>query len=419
MRYALLIRLLAPLFFVFAWWRGRSEPAWREHWPQRRGWVTPARTPEPLWIHAASVGEVNSAAGLLAAISAQWPQQPLYLTAFTPTGVARLRELVPQADVSLLPLDVPAYWQRCFARIKPRALVVLETECWPHLLLACQQRSVPVLWLSARLGESSLKGMPRVFGRALLQRALSQVHAIACQGEADVQRFKALGAPASRVQAVGSLKQDLQIAPVLLQQAADWRARLGDRPVWLAASTHEGEEQIVLQAQQALRAQQPDALLLLAPRHPRRCDQVAQLIQAQGLSYCRRSDNPHAGDAAVYLIDTLGELLLFYAVCDIAFVGGSLVPVGGHNLLEPALLGKPVLCGKHLDSCRDVAQALSAAGGLQLVSDAASLGHAVLGLIEQPAQRSQMGAANQAHAESLRGAVQRSLTLLAPFLPPT
>ncbi|MGJ8669227.1 MAG: 3-deoxy-D-manno-octulosonic acid transferase [Oceanococcus sp.] len=416
MRYALLIQLLAPLFFVFAWWRGRREPAWREHWPQRRGWVPVAHTASPVWLHAASVGEVNSAASMLRAIQTQYPQLPLYLTAFTPTGVSRWQALAPGAVVSLLPLDVPVYWRRFFQRVQPRALLVLETECWPHLLLACQQQQVPVSWLSARLGASSKTGMPRLFGRQLLQRALQDVQVIAAQTETDADRFAALGARADRISVVGSLKQDLSIAVDLPVRAQAWREGLQRTQVWLAASTHEGEERIVLEAHQQLLQQYPDALLLLAPRHPRRADEVAGLLDAVGLSWQRRSNVQQPQDEQVFLLDTLGELLFFYATCDVAFVGGSLVPIGGHNLLEPAALNKPILSGPHLHTCADTAQPLQALGALQIVLDAASLFYTLRSCLDNSEDCQRRGQAAGQYAASQRGALQRSMELLAPLL---
>lgn len=415
MRYALLIRLALPLFFVFAWWRGRHEPAWREAWRERRGEV-PITTDRPLWIHAASVGEVNSAAGLLREIQLRWPDLPLLLTAFTPTGLDRLRELAPRATHSLLPLDFPRYWRRFFDRADPRALVVLETECWPNMLKACHQANRPVLWLSARLGESSSAGMPRLFGRSLLNQVLKPVRAFAAQTEQDAQRFQALGAPAANIKTVGSLKQDLQIDPKLRSQASSWRAQQGRGSMWLAASTHAGEELVAITAHKALLKRDEQALLLLAPRHPRRADELEALLLSQGLRLARRSQTDETAEADVYLIDTLGELLFFYAACDFCFVGGSLVEIGGHNLLEPAALARAMLTGPNLHSCQRDASALAQRGALKIVQDANELQAAVVSLAEDGNQRVSAGAAAEVYAKSQGGALARSLELLAPLL---
>ena len=418
MRYRLLIHVLTPLALAFMWWRGRREPAWRENWAQRWGRNLPAaQTPQrPLWIHAASVGEVNSAASLLAAVQQRWPQCPLFLTAFTPTGVARWRELVPAARVSLLPLDLPAAMHRFVASVKPRALVVLETECWPHMLDACGRREVPIIWLSGRLGASSVTGMGKLFGKARLRRAFAQVSALGVQTVEDEQRFVALGAPAERVQVTGSLKFDFTLDAGLEARAQAWREPVQGRPLWLAASTHAGEEEAALRAHQAVLQAHPQALLVLAPRHPRRRAEVESVIGQTAMAWCLRSSAQRPRDEAVFVVDTLGELMLFYAACDVAFVGGSLVPVGGHNLLEPAALGKPVLCGPHVHSCADIAAALEQAGALQRVEDAGSLAAAVVRCLSDGATRHGMGLAGQAFARRNRGALTRSLELLAPLL---
>ncbi len=418
MRYRLLIHVLTPLALAFMWWRGRKEPAWRDNWAQRWGRNLPAApAPQrPLWIHAASVGEVNSAVSLLAAVQKRWPECSLYLTAFTPTGAARWRELVPAARVSLLPLDLPAAMRRFVTAINPRALVVLETECWPHMLDACGQREVPVIWLSGRLGESSVGGMRKLFGQARLRRAFAQVAALGVQTREDQQRFVALGAPAQRVEVTGSLKFDLSLDAGLEARAQLWRKPLSGRPVWLAASTHAGEEEAALRAHQVIMQAHPQALLVLAPRHPRRRAEVERVLGEMDMAWCLRSADQVPREEAVFVVDTLGELMLFYAACDVAFVGGSLVPVGGHNLLEPAALGKPVVCGPYVESCADIAAALEQAGALQRVGDAATLANTVSRALGDDDARQRMGQAGQEFARRNRGALSRSLELLAPLL---
>ena len=419
MRYRLLIYLLTPLALAFMWWRGRKEPAWREGWAQRWGRDLPQADDAqqaPLWIHAASVGEVNSAASLLAEVQQRWPHCPLYLTAFTPTGVARLRALVPAARVSLLPLDLPGAMARFVSTLRPRALVVLETECWPHMLEACARRNVPVIWLSGRLRASSVSGMHRLFGQALLHRAFAGIQAWGVQSTDDAERFKALGAPDERVQVTGSLKFDLNIPSDLTERAQQWRAHVGERPLWLAASTHAGEEELVVEAHQAVRAVYPDALLVLAPRHPRRRAEVEAVLQGAGQDWRLRSESATPEAASVYLVDTLGELMLFYAACDVAFVGGSLVPVGGHNLLESAALGAPVITGAYVDSCADVAAALEQEGALLRVNAEQTLTARVLQCLDDEPARQRMGHAGQTFARRNRGALARSLELLAPLV---
>jgi 3-deoxy-D-manno-octulosonic-acid transferase len=409
------LRLLLPVFFCFIWWRGRAEPAWRLNWRQRLGRM-PARRDHPLWVHAASVGEANSAASFFTQLQRDHPELPLHLTAFTPTGAARLAELVPAAQVTLLPLDLPWVLRRYINALNPRAFVVLETECWPNLLRLCAQREIPVLWLSGRLSAKSVRRYPQVFGARLLADALATVKAFGVQTDADRQGFEALGAPAERVHVAGSLMLDLQLPADLQERAADWRRPLGARPIWIAASTHAGEEAAVLSVHAQLRQIYPKALLLLAPRHPRRAEEVQALIAAQGLSFVRRSGGEELQDAAVLLIDTLGEILFFYAAADAAFVGGSLVPVGGHNLLEPAALALPIFCGPHLQSCRDIADGLAAQGALICVSSTQQLQENLQRCFDDPARAQNMGRTGAAYAAANRGSVARSLALLQPYL---
>ncbi len=415
-RYQFLIRLLAPVFFFALWWRGRREPAWRQGWGQRLGRVA-RRTDRPLWIHVASVGEANSALSFLSELQARHPALPVYLTAFTPSGAARLKEIAPRAEVGLLPLDLGGLWRKFLEALGPRAVVVLETECWPNLLRVARQKNIPVLWLSGRLGVQSTRRLPQLFGAQFLRQALAGVAHFGVQTPADLERFTTLGVSPEKISVTGSLKFDLSVPEGLVEQAGRWRREHAQRrPIWLAASTHPGEEEAVLQAHQQLRAIHPRALLVLAPRHPRRSVQIMRLIQRQGLDAVLHSGAQPLGEAAVLLIDSLGQLLWAYAVAEVAFVGGSLVPVGGHNLLEPAALARPILTGPHLDSCRDIATALEQAQALIQVDAAPALGEQLLHVLAEPEQARRMGAAGQQFAARNQGAVARSLKLLEPWL---
>lgn len=415
MRYQLLLRLLLPVFLVLIWWKGRREPAWREGVRQRFG-ALPARSNRPLWIHAASVGEANSAAGLFRYLKTHHPHLPLHLTAFTPTGLDRLQALVPEATVSFLPLDLPLAVERFLGALQPRAAVMLETECWPNLLLACHQRTIPVVWLSGRMSERSLRQYPRLFGRHLLRHAFAPVAHFGMQTEADRQRFAALGAPAARLCVTGTLKYDVPLPEGVEHSARALREEWGRSAVWLAASTHPGEEETVLDAHRQMLERDAQALLVLAPRHPRRRDEVLALIRARKLRVVCRSDQDNLQDAQVLLVDTLGELMLFYAACDLAFVGGSLVRVGGHNLLEPAALGRPIITGPHLQNCQDMADALLNLDAIKLVSDARDLARVLEDFATTPELWRDRGAAAQAFAQANRGALGRSVALIEAYL---
>lgn len=414
MRYRILTVALLPLALAWMWWRGRREPAWRRDWRQRLGhW--PERTDRPLWVHVASVGEANAAAPLLRELAAR--EWPLQLSAFTPSGVAQLRQILPQAQVALLPLDLRGAMQRVLQRVAPRALLILETELWPNCLLACVQAQVPVMWLSARISERSLRGYQRIMGPRLIARSMAAVRMLGAQSSDDARRFQALGLAAACCQVTGNLKSDFRLSASLLPTGQQLRTAWGRSCVWLAASTHPGEEATVLAAHKALRLRVPDALLLLAPRHPRRTGEVIELLQGQGVAFSRHSAGaPPAFTDAVYLIDTLGELPQFYAACDFCFVGGSLVPIGGHNLLEPAALGRAIVTGPHLQSCADTAAALQAAGALQVLAQPEELTVAISMLAAEPERAKTRGRAGVAYVSEQQGALARSLSLLDAVL---
>jgi 3-deoxy-D-manno-octulosonic-acid transferase len=316
--------------------------------------------------------------------------------------------------------------RRCLARLRPRLLIVLETELWPNLLHQAQRTGVPVLIASARVSKRSAGRYQRVPG--LLRAVLAAGVWIGAQTEADAQRFAALGVPPARVSVVGNIKFDRALAPDVTERGAQLRARYGaGRPVWVAGSTHAGEEPIVLAAHRQLLGQQPRALLILAPRYPQRFAAAAAAISAQGFRCLRRSANAAGddappgnasnGDYQVLLLDTLGELADFYAAADVAFVGGSLVPIGGHNLLEPAALGLPVLSGPAQFNAPQIAEALGAQGALTLVHDAEELAAALARLLSDQHARAQQGAAGRAAIEANRGALARLVQLVEELVP--
>ena len=316
-----------------------------------------------------------------------------------------------------MPLSCTSPTCRFLDAERPCAGLILEAELWPNLLQACARRRLPLALVSARLSERSLRRY-RSFAKGLMGRSLRALALIATQTRDDAQHFVQLGAVAERVQVAGNLKFDLQLPSGLAQQAALLRASwLGARRVWVAGSTHAGEEEQVLAAHQQLcdTFAQEAPLLVLAPRHPERFAAVAQLLQRSGLSFARYSEAAQAAQAhtvQVLLLDTLGDLLAAYACCDVAYVGGSLVPVGGHNLLEPAALGKPLLSGPAYFSSPEAARLLLACGALQLVLDAAGLAAALQRSFTNREASAQRGAAGQAVLASNRGAATRTVALL-------
>ncbi len=394
--YSAALTLLTPLAFARLAWKGRSNPDYRARWSERLGFVTTFPVKPRLWIHAVSVGEVIAATPLIHAWQAQHPDWAVLVTTTTPTGSAQLRRMFGETfEHVYLPYDLPGAVRRFFERTQPTRGVIMETELWPNLFAEAKRRSIPLVLANARLSERSLRGYAKV--RPLVADTLHALDWIAARDAHDVARFIALGASPDKVEALGNLKFDLEIAPETRERGAKWREMFGkERLVWIAASTHPGEEEQVLAAHQKIMAQYPDALLLLAPRHPERADVVARLIQAQGFVLAQRSNinvgatNSHnfggrcanlshlQQDVSVVLVDTLGELMDFYAASDVAFVGGSLVPHGGHNPLEPLALGLPVISGENVFNFTEIYAVMQAEDLVTRVNDAESLATAVL-----------------------------------------
>ena len=415
--YTLLLLLALPFASVVVWWRGWRERGYWQGWSARFG-AGPALpgAERGIWLHAVSVGEVQAAGSLVAALRAQWPALPLVVTAATPAGCARARAAFgPDVEVRYAPYDLPVCVRGALRRLRPRLLLIMETEIWPNLLDACARSGVPVLFVSARLSARSTARLRRFAG--LLQPALRTVVTVAAQTAADAARFAALGVAAERTPVCGNLKFDRTPDAQLCATGQALRDRYArGRPLWVAGSTHAGEEAAALTAHAALRAVLPQALLVLAPRHRPRFDEVAQLLDRSGLKWIRRStaaaDALAPDDAAVLLLDSIGELESFYAGADLAFVGGSLAPIGGHNLLEPAALGVATLAGPQQANAPDIARLLEAAGALRIVRDAGELGAALLALYADSAARARMGAAGQAVVAANRGALARVLQLV-------
>lgn len=410
--YTVLLALLTPLILLRLWLKGRALPAYRQRIGERFGHV-PVQ-PVAVWVHAVSVGESLAALPLIEALIARHGARQVWVTTTTPTGSARVQAaLGDRVRHSYAPYDLPWVVARFLARARPQQVVVMETELWPNLFVALKARGIALTIANARLSPRSFRGYSRVAG--FTRRVLQNVHLVAAQSPLDGERFSALGAP--RVEVVGNLKFDLALPATASPLTARIRA-LGAarRPIWAAVSTHAGEESAALAAHAALQQQQPDALLLLVPRHPQRFDEVAAAVHAAGLPLLRRShlevDGAGPSDASVLLGDSMGEMLAMLAAADLAFVGGSLVPVGGHNLLEPAALGLPVIFGPHMHNFLAVRELLLGAHAALEVPDAPALAAAVITLFDDPLRRVQMGEAARAAVAANRGALQRLLGLL-------
>lgn len=421
--YSLLLYLCLPVAFGYFAWRSLREPDYRKGWGERLGFgAITARA--GIWVHAASVGEVQAAVPLVQSLTERHPDHPLLVTVFTPTGRERAEAaLAGIAQVRYLPLDLPGAVGRFLRRAAPRACIIVETEIWPNLLAGCRRSGVPVMFANGRLSERSARYYASAALRPLIGGALAGVAGVAAASREDVQRFVNLGAPAGRVTATGNLKFDLKLPDGLLEEGRGLRHTWGaeQRPVWVAASTHEGEEQAVLDAFERVRAQQPRLLLVLVPRHPQRFDTVASVLHKRGLAYVRHSrGEPVTADCPVVLGDTLGELLSFYAASDLAFVGGTMVEgIGGHNLLEPAALGLPIQVGPHLGGWQTVADWLGDAGALRHTSDPVALAEAVAECLDDEPGRQKAGRAAQQLVHTHSGALERTLLLVPELLATT
>jgi 3-deoxy-D-manno-octulosonic-acid transferase len=369
-------------------------------------------------VHAVSVGEVQASASLVEALLKRFPGIPLVLTTVTPTGRARAQALFGErVEVRYVPIDLPGSVRRFFQRARPQLAIILETEIWPNLYHRCGRLGVPLVLASARISPRSLQRYRRLVG--LFRETLSHGIFIAAQSAADAERFRSIGANPEHTHVVGNIKFDYSHPANIEEKGAAHRRLLGrERPVWVAGSTHAHEEDILLAAHRLLRARHPHALLVMVPRHPPRFGEVAEALRSQGMKYVSwTSGMPAADDTEVFLVDTLGELLGFYAAADVAFVGGSLVPIGGHNLLEPLSLGLPTLSGPNTFNAADIAKLLVECGAVRIVHDAPELAGAIGDLLADPAARTQMGASGRNAIDDNRGAVGRLMKFLEPLLP--
>jgi len=399
--YSLLLYVLLPLIVLRLLWRARSNPEYLRRWDERFAVGQPLPEAERIWIHAVSVGEVVAAVPLVRALQARFPDRRILVTTTTPTGSAELRRRLGEGvDHRYLPLDLPHLMGALLRAVRPRLLMVMETELWPNLFAACRKQGVPVMLVNGRLSARSFQGYRRI--RPLVAGALGVVTALAARSEEDAERFIGLGARPERVRVTGNLKYDLELP------AGGEGIRPLPRPVWIAASTHEGEDERLIAVQGRILERVPDALLILVPRHPERFEAVAELCRAAGMPPARRSRGEQPGpDTRIWLGDTMGELPELFPLARVAFMGGSLVPTGGHNPLEAAAHGLPVLTGPQVFNFREVFDALVQAGGAEVVDDDASLAGRLMALLTDEPERLRRGEAAARVIEENRGAVVR------------
>lgn len=419
--YSLLWRLAMPLVLGRLWWRGLREPGYRKHWNERRGkygargagWHT-------LWIHAVSVGETRAAEPLVDALMALYPHSRILMTHMTPTGRATGKALYAHHGErfvqSYLPYDTVPKLTRFMRHFTPRICILMETEVWPNLISVCKARGITVALVNARLSERSLRSAQRL--GFLMTEAARKLSLVAAQTELDAERVRSLGA--EHVAVTGSIKFDVSVPAAALAKGDFLRQRIdGARPraVLLCASTREGEEALILDAFKAMPARPPGLLLLIVPRHPQRFDEVARLAATRGLTVARRSALGQDGtdlDAGVEVLlgDSMGEMFAYYAACDCAFIGGSLLPLGGQNLIEACAVGKAVLVGAHTFNFALVSDEAVTAGAASRVADATDLLEQARRLLGDDGARAAMGAAGFKFAQQHRGATARTVELL-------
>ena len=411
--YSCVYGLLLPLIVLRLVWRGHAS---RLH--ERFGLV-PSPGQKVIWLHAVSVGETIAAAPLVKALQARYPDYRLCITNTTATGSARTLALFGDSVIHYYnPYDLGVFVGRFLSALRPTICIVMETELWPNMLHQCQQRGIPVIVANARLSAKSAAGYHKV---ARLSRTILQdVHTIAAQNLRDGERFVALGLAEHKLAITGSIKFDLDLNTATREKAAELRARWSDNektPLWIAASTHKGEDEIILLAHQRLRQRHPKARLILVPRHPERFDSVYQLACDSGMNVIRRSTATTPDEWDILLGDSMGELLALLGSADMAFIGGSLVPNGGHNMLEAAVWQIPVLSGPHLFNFQEISELLIDAGGMAVVEDGKGLAEQLTLWFDCPAQRSQAGAAAAAIVAANRGALDKLLGCIDRAMP--
>lgn len=417
--YQVLLYLIQPLIWLRLLLRSRKAPAYRKRWGERYGFCKGKVVPQGILLHSVSVGETLAAVPLVRALRHHYPDLPITVTTMTPTGSERVRSAFGDDVYHVyLPYDLPGSVNRFLKTVDPKLVIIMETELWPNLISKLHQRKIPLIIANARLSERSAAGYQKLgnFVKTMLQK----ITLIAAQNQEDGERFIELGLKRSHLHVTGSLKFDISVTPELAARAVALRRQwAAHRPVWIATSTHEGEETIILETHKKLLAQFPQLLLILVPRHPERFPKAEQLTREAGLKYTLRStDAVPDAQTQVVIGDTMGELMLLYGIADLAFVGGSLVERGGHNPLEAAAHAIPVIMGPHTFNFKNICAKLDQAEGLITVTDSESMATAIASLLNDEDYRRYYGRHAVEVLHENQGALLRLLTLLSPYLPP-
>jgi 3-deoxy-D-manno-octulosonic-acid transferase len=406
--YSCLFYLAIPLILLRLLWRSLKAPAYRRRWRERFAFYNKKFSPGVIWFHAVSVGEAEALFPLVARIQKQHPDVKLLITTTTPTGSARVKAMMQETvEHVYLPYDIPCAVSRFIKCFKPKLAVIMETEIWPNLFACCGKNKIPLYIINARLSEKSARGYQKI--TSLIHPAVAQVSLIAAQTQEDASRFIAIGAAGEQVQTLGNIKFDIEIPQAVLEQGLQLKADLfGGRFVWLIASTHKDEEILFLPVYHAVKQQIPELLLVIVPRHPERFADVEKLCEQHQLNVVMRTAKKKVNtETDVYLADTMGELKMLYAASDIAFVGGSMVPAGGHNILEAAAIGIPVMFGPYMANFKEIAlKALSQDAAVQCQNEN-DIVNTILALYKQPAYRKALASKGKAFVSRNQGAIDR------------
>lgn len=417
--YQVLLYLIQPLIWLRLLLRSRKAPAYRKRWGERYGFCKGKVVPQGILLHSVSVGETLAAVPLVRALRHHYPDLPITVTTMTPTGSERVRSAFGNDVYHVyLPYDLPGSVNRFLKTVDPKLVIIMETELWPNLISKLHQRKIPLIIANARLSERSAAGYQKL--GSFVKTMLQKITLIAAQNQEDGERFIELGLKRSHLHVTGSLKFDISVTPELAARAVALRRQwAAHRPVWIATSTHEGEESIILETHKKLLTQFPQLLLILVPRHPERFPKAEQLTREAGLKYTLRStDAVPDAQTQVVIGDTMGELMLLYGIADLAFVGGSLVERGGHNPLEAAAHAIPVIMGPHTFNFKNICAKLDQAEGLITVTDSESMATAIASLLNDEDYRRYYGRHAVEVLHENQGALLRLLTLLSPYLPP-
>lgn len=418
--YTIISYILLPFILLRLWIKNRKVPNGLQFWYERLGFNLRPYSPGGIWVHAVSVGESLIAIPLVKLIQQRYPTLPITVTTGTLTGAERIQAGLKNITQLYFPYDLPLILRKFFKALQPKLLILLETELWPNLLESCQLYQVPVALVNARLSERSARSYRRIL--PITQRMLKCVNIIAAQFQADADRFINLGFPAERLHITGSIKFDLMLPLQLNEQAQRWRNLWGkNRAVWIAASTHPGEEELILQAFTEARRSHPDLLLISIPRHVDRAPQLQQLYSSifkvvKRSDYNEKNENSEMSAVDIFIGDTMGELLIFYAAADLAFVGGSLVERGGQNPLEPAAVGLPILSGPYTFNFATITEQLEQRNAEIKVSNAAELAEQVISLLSNPQLCQQMGKEAKKFVAENKGSVLKQMQLIESLL---